>query len=1142
MSDLYNIESYDEGEMYSILDLVNPSDRELEAKLLMMIDKYNNINSKSGDKLKKFFQNMYNHFFSNEEESDNEYDSEDEDDIIETMVNIKENKEALKNSVDNQKEKTIKNVSEETEDQDKEEPDNENVIYTKQLDYTKGGLNPLLKQTTRRVISIDSQYRADKTTMSTEFTCNLSEPLKDVVSLKLYSIQIPFTWYTIGKSYGSNFFYIKGRTPGIDNESHDIQVSILSGNYKPQELIDTVNVSLTIADGYTDATLTGSQILYNPNTALCNFTVNIVKRFNQSSYYIYFDNWESPYNVDEERNNSIPAYLGFQTDQYDLNSITSPLYYSLPDSTIADTDTFLLTPLSNSITIINYSGTDEYIVDTSIVHKTINLSLTLPLDNSYTRQELTTNLNTQLSLHPDLVDSSITRINTDSRNAEFVSLVSYFKLKVNLNRMNIDTTIVGSKIVIILPATDTTIWRGENSCFRFDEQYQETTTIYGNLTPIEQNDRYIITNNPQIEIICVNENFIDNVNDIIIQLDNSTAEGFTITQYIQAINDGLRTADNEYNLTYGHKLLNTPDEDYEYDTSTTDEPLGTIAYLKDNKLKLYLKIERKFNNTHYEMDVSNGIFNTVIRLISGTQNGFVTYYSNLLDLTQTYESIVSIASRTVRPTDIICLIKPHRTNAEGNDADEEYTLTFETVLSETTSLSYPQIEGLINRVFNNYQDPISKRNIFQGSRLTSSVLNNAYNIKFNIVINKVLLSNSYSVQFIDPENTWETNLFIDPLMIDEAYDIPETIPENDPTIAYNSSNIQILQMNANGNTTITASNQIAQSNVITIDTGINDTIRLIGNENGVKTDTGYNDVELTIPSGVYSTDFLIQTINETINTYTGLVSLNCSVSLTERNDGNKYVKIINGITRKYDSKDFNLVFYDRESFSQCFSGAKSVQNTTWDTTVGWIMGFRDFTSYDLSAPQFNNLNITSVFGDTGISTSLFNYFLLCLDDYNQNRLNDGLVTITGTDTSIPLPSYAKRSEFFCDPVTGEKTYNTTTGLTEKQIYAANEIANASSAPDSIGSSVSTKSYGTGPFVTDVFGLIPVKTNGLLNGAPYVEFGGTLQNQERTYFGPVNINRLSVRLVTDRGNTVDLNNANWSFSLICEQLNKLDPNK
>ena len=85
--------------------------------------------------------------------------------------------------------------------------------------------------------------------------------------------------------------------------------------------------------------------------------------------------------------------------------------------------------------------------------------------------------------------------------------------------------------------------------------------------------------------------------------------------------------------------------------------------------------------------------------------------------------------------------------------------------------------------------------------------------------------------------------------------------------------------------------------------------------------------------------------------------------------------------------------------------------------------------------------------------------------------------------------------------------------------------------------MSSKVYGATPFVSDVFGVIPLKLSGKNNGETIVEFGGTLQNQERQYFGPVNIGRMSVKLVSDRGNVVDFNNANWSFSLICEQLYK-----
>jgi hypothetical protein len=189
----------------------------------------------------------------------------------------------------------------------------------------------------------------------------------------------------------------------------------------------------------------------------------------------------------------------------------------------------------------------------------------------------------------------------------------------------------------------------------------------------------------------------------------------------------------------------------------------------------------------------------------------------------------------------------------------------------------------------------------------------------------------------------------------------------------------------------------------------------------------------------------------------------------------------------------------------------------------------------------------TIIGDTGVCTNLYNYFLICLDDFNQNHLNDGLVTITDKDKSIPLPAYGSKSSFTCDPVSGQLTYNTSlttdgSHLTEKQIYALTQIANNQYSTSATGVSVSAKSYGTGPFAKDVFAILPMKVAGLSNGSSYMEYGGTLQNQSRNYFGPVNIRRMSVSLISDRGNKVDLNNANWSFSIVCEQLNKLTPGK
>lgn len=1171
MGDLYDISNYTPEQLYEILDLDNPSDRELEAKILMMIHKYENMKNKSGRRLSSFFEKIYNHFF---EDSDEETDDEgivegltamEASELYQTsndgttskeisyagntvptsasdisLNDLKIQGDALDNLAITSTRRSGAATSSEYQGADKEAT--KEVIYTTQLPYARGTLNPILKQTTKRIISIDSQYRPDKTTGSTEFTCNLSEPLKDVVSLKLYSIQIPFTWYTIGKSYGSNFFYFKGRTTGIDTETHDIQVPILPGNYKPQELIDTVNIAIQTTNNNIDTDIANSIFVYNQNTSLSHFTANIKKLFNQSSYYLSFPEWSSPYQVDASRNTTIPGYLGFQTDQYDINVLKSPLHTSFNNVNIADTTAFALTSNNNYMKIIKYSGTDTYNETSSIIDVSTNITFSLSIDNSYTRSELISDMNTQINNNEKLTNSHIQQNNIDTRNDQ-TSTVSQVELKLNYNRLHVDPNITNSHLVILFPPEDKTIWTDANSCFRFDASENELNIIQTDVSPVAQNDRYIITNNPYVEFICTAEHFDISENDLSFNLPNSAGVGYTITEYIDAINTSMRTYDVSYNIQYGYNVLNAPTSTYEFNSALETYPSGSFTYIDEtnNNFNIFLDINKKFDESTYEIDLQGGIFETIIKLIVSPN----LYYTELTDLTKTYNSKVAIASREISPTDIICIIKPK--SGGGNEFDINYTLTFESVITTAAFYTYTQIETMLNTIFNDYIDPISGRNIFQGTTLSNSVENNLYEIQFNITINKLLIAKNYKVRFVDDidNNSWSNNLFVDTLMTPNYYDMSFNIPtvgSNVQTTLIDNVNVQISEINTNGDILITANNQIAQSNPLNIQTGINDTLIFKAYEDGVISDNGENDIIIAVPEGYYSTDLLIQTINTKIQAYSGVAGINTVFEVVKGSDGNNYIKIINKIERTYTAKDYNLVFYDRISFSQCFTGTKSIQNTTWDTTVGWIMGFREYTEYDLSAEDFNNNNnnITSFFGDTGISTSLFNYFLLCLDDYNQNRLNDGLVTITGTDTGVPLPSYANRSELQCDPVSGELVYNNTAGLTQNQIYATNQIANASETNTAIGSSVSSKSYGSGPFVTDVFGLIPVKTNGLINGAPYVEFGGTLQNQERSYFGPVNISRFSVRLVTDRGNNVDLNNANWSFSLICEQLNKLEP--
>ena len=181
----YDVSQYNDEELLTILDLNhNPTDRELEAKIIFNINKYKNIAGESGVQLATFFEDIYARFFELDEEDQHEDDIQEtaEEEPMDQLsqrattprVTFQENTrdEGFNNNVTNQSP-----PQESRSNQENEAP----VGYTRNLAYTSGQLNPLLQQTIKRVISIDSQYRDNKDALSTEFTFDLSDPLKDVV-------------------------------------------------------------------------------------------------------------------------------------------------------------------------------------------------------------------------------------------------------------------------------------------------------------------------------------------------------------------------------------------------------------------------------------------------------------------------------------------------------------------------------------------------------------------------------------------------------------------------------------------------------------------------------------------------------------------------------------------------------------------------------------------------------------------------------------------------------------------------------------------------------------------------------------------------------------------------------------------------
>lgn len=244
-----------------------------------------------------------------------------------------------------------------------------------------------------------------------------------------------------------------------------------------------------------------------------------------------------------------------------------------------------------------------------------------------------------------------------------------------------------------------------------------------------------------------------------------------------------------------------------------------------------------------------------------------------------------------------------------------------------------------------------------------------------------------------------------------------------------------------------------------------------------------------------------------------------------------------------------VVFYDSELYNSC-SGLCG-NSMKLNNNLGWFLGFRPLDDKNLplhfsivvnssvnyniptSSPP-NNLN-NAYFSDGPIDIYGTKYLTLVLDDFNQNHLNNGLVNIVDTDTTLSLPDYFNADiPKVCVPDIQVNnafvpfyTQSTPRTLTQAQVYSINQILE--------NRRTTYKSRITGPTTTDVLGIIPIKKQGFTTGDMLVDLGSSLAYNTRTYFGPVNISRLRVCLQDDMGRILNLHGANWSVEILVESL-------
>jgi len=343
---------------------------------------------------------------------------------------------------------------------------------------------------------------------------------------------------------------------------------------------------------------------------------------------------------------------------------------------------------------------------------------------------------------------------------------------------------------------------------------------------------------------------------------------------------------------------------------------------------------------------------------------------------------------------------------------------------------------------------------------------------------------------------------------------------------------------------------------------------------------GSFNIPITMPNGNYNPSQFVTTLNRAFVEngfvfsdisgnfpYPATIPSNNLPTYYNSNDGKitlflnggKYIK--DGITLFTMSPNTIVSFFDFTGLLQCVTRCVN-KSRHINQTLGWLMGYR--MPYNRVDPSGNTAPcVLDTFGTK--------YLILVVDDYNQNHVNNTLVSIAQLSNTLKIPSYYSpdipytcltpeqqqsnlqlliAGETFQSIIDGqgnnsdngiliadkyESDYTPTQivvpsaprTLTQSQLYSINEINK--------NKNNNTNYRSKAPTNSEILAVVPVKQAGQQTGTLLVEFGGSLQDNKRVYFGPVNIERMAIRLLDDKGNILNLNGSDWCFTLICECL-------
>lgn len=280
---------------------------------------------------------------------------------------------------------------------------------------------------------------------------------------------------------------------------------------------------------------------------------------------------------------------------------------------------------------------------------------------------------------------------------------------------------------------------------------------------------------------------------------------------------------------------------------------------------------------------------------------------------------------------------------------------------------------------------------------------------------------------------------------------------------------------------------------------------------------------VTIEEGNYTTVSLYTEVVSKINT----VMAGILTAAAEYNDNTGRLKLV--FTPLVVMYGMQLVWVD-DAFPDLVANR-------FNSNVGWLLGYRLSITNCVQRSNFTRFEAQA---ESLVDASGTKYLLLSLEDHKTNRINRSIVAVSNTpNTPIALPTY------FTQDTPQYRTSATTvqaiptSNLTTKQIYTINAISEQTSTRNAILSYDSSNFFAKVAVKrTDWAKTTPEGITQAIDGVPgklFVENGGPLALQSREYFGPVNLQTLTIGLYDDKGSLLGMNGMDWSVSLMVKSI-------